>query len=483
MSAKAVESGRYSWSREYIWKLRATDAALTLLVMAAAFVVRWGADLTPGRHSVAEGWYLGLCAFGLIFWNIDLEYSRSRERKLLGIGVGEYRRTARATFRTFGALAILMVIFGVAVPRVFFAIALPLGVAALITNRWLWRRWLGRQRAAGKLFSTVVVVGSSQEAHNVVEQLRGNLGVGYKVGGVALTTLTPAMQDQAPWNQMPVLSNICDIDAVVAACGAEVVLVAGELPGGSSAIQELGWRLGDLDMELVLASSLTNIAGPRVHFRPVEGLPMIHVEVPHYSGGRHAIKRGMDIALAATALLLLLPLMLTLAVIVKFDSNGPALFFQQRVGKNGELFRLYKFRSMVADAEAKQGALLEQNQGAGVLFKIPGDPRVTRCGRWMRKYSLDELPQLWNVLLGNMSLVGPRPPLTSEVAKYETPTRRRLLIKPGITGLWQISGRSDLPWEEAVRLDLYYVENWSLTGDIIILWRTVKVVVEPVGAY
>jgi exopolysaccharide biosynthesis polyprenyl glycosylphosphotransferase len=191
----------------------------------------------------------------------------------------------------------------------------------------------------------------------------------------------------------------------------------------------------------------------------------------------------MDVTAALAALVMLSPLLLLLAVIVRRDSPGPVVFRQDRIGKDGQVFGMFKFRSMVVDAEARLAALNQQNQGAGVLFKMKDDPRVTRCGRWMRKYSLDELPQLWNVVLGDMSMVGPRPPLDREVSGYERHTRRRLLIKPGITGLWQINGRSDLAWEEAVRLDLYYVENWSLAGDLLILWRTFRAVVRPSGAY
>ncbi|WP_129587322.1 sugar transferase [Arthrobacter alpinus] len=191
----------------------------------------------------------------------------------------------------------------------------------------------------------------------------------------------------------------------------------------------------------------------------------------------------MDIAFSSFALLVLLPLMLVLAVVVRRDSHGPAFFHQDRVGRNGQVFQMIKFRSMVTNAESILSSLKNANETDGLMFKMAIDPRVTRCGRWMRKYSLDELPQFWNVLRGDMSLVGPRPPLKKEVDEYEKPTHRRLLIKPGITGLWQVSGRSDLPWDEAVRLDLYYVENWSLTGDFIILWRTFRAVYEPTGAY
>ena len=233
----------------------------------------------------------------------------------------------------------------------------------------------------------------------------------------------------------------------------------------------------------MLSSRLTDVAGPRIHFRPVDGLPLIHVETPTFDGGKHILKRSVDIMLSAIALIVLLPLMIAIGVAIKLDSPGPALFRQRRCSRNGRTFQMLKFRSMVQTAEDDLASLLDRNEGAGVLFKMRNDPRVTRVGRKLRRYSLDELPQIWNVLVGDMSIVGPRPPLVTEAACYEGKVRRRLFIKPGMTGLWQISGRSDLSWEESVRLDLYYVENWSLTGDLMIMWRTVKELVNPKGAY
>jgi exopolysaccharide biosynthesis polyprenyl glycosylphosphotransferase len=215
----------------------------------------------------------------------------------------------------------------------------------------------------------------------------------------------------------------------------------------------------------------------------VEGLPLIHVEIPQFDGGKHLVKRVMDVTLAGLALLFLSPVFAMLAVLIRLDSEGSALFSQERVGRDGRIFRIYKFRSMVSAAPELLADLIANSEVNGVLFKMKNDPRVTRVGRTLRKFSLDELPQLWNVLRGDMSLVGPRPPLPKEVSTYEDHVHRRLYIKPGLTGMWQVNGRSNLSWEESVRLDLYYVENWSLLGDLIILWRTVKVVTQPVGAY
>lgn len=473
--------GSAKWDTAFRSRLRITDALVSMVVVAAAYLWRFGTG--PFMESVSGRGYLWVCVVIVLVWNLDLEWSRSREKRVFGTGVTEYRRVLQSTLRAFGLMAIAMLVLQIHVSRGFFAVALPLGITLLLGSRWLWRRWLGAQRKTGKALSKVVVLGNVPDVEHVIGHLRSNLSAGYKVAGVALTTLPPDMVLKQPWYGVPVLSTLADIADVVRTTHAEAVVVAGALPGGPQAIQELGWRLEDTSTELVLASSLTNVAGPRLHFRPMEGLPLMHVELPQYSGGKHVFKRGVDIALSSAALLALLPLLCALAIIVRLDSPGPALFHQERIGRNGKVFRMLKFRSMVVDAEARLAALRDGNEGAGVLFKMSRDPRITRCGRWMRKFSLDELPQFWNVLTGQMSLVGPRPPLAEEVSRYERPAHRRLLIKPGITGLWQINGRSDLAWEEAVRLDLYYVENWSLTGDLVILWRTFKAVAKPVGAY
>ncbi len=232
-----------------------------------------------------------------------------------------------------------------------------------------------------------------------------------------------------------------------------------------------------------MAPALTDVAGPRVHIRPVSGLQLLYVEQPEFTGPTWAMKEAFDRALAALALLALSPLLVLIAASIRLTSTGPVIFRQVRVGRNGEVFTVYKFRTMVVGAETHLEALWEISEGNGVLFKLKDDPRVTRVGRFLRRLSLDELPQLWNVLVGSMSVVGPRPALPNEAERYGRSTARRLLVKPGITGLWQVSGRSDLSWEDSVRLDLYYVENWSFAGDVQILWKTLSAVVRGQGAY
>jgi exopolysaccharide biosynthesis polyprenyl glycosylphosphotransferase len=264
--------------------------------------------------------------------------------------------------------------------------------------------------------------------------------------------------------------------------GADTVAVCGSASTEPGELRRLAWQLEGTGVDLVVAPQLTDIAGPRVHIRPVEGLPLLYVEEPTLSGVAWLIKNLLDRVVAAVGLLILSPVFLALALAIRLGDKGPVFFRQMRVGREGKTFRVWKFRTMYVDAEERLAALVDQNESDGLLFKIKNDPRVTPVGRFLRASSLDELPQLINVLLGEMSLVGPRP-LPAEDGDFLGDVRRRLLVRPGMTGLWQVSGRSDLSWDDAVRLDLYYVDNWSLTFDLTILWRTIGVVLRTKGAY
>lgn len=226
-----------------------------------------------------------------------------------------------------------------------------------------------------------------------------------------------------------------------------------------------------------------DIAGGRTTIRPVDGLPMLHVDHATLRGPRRIAKDVADRIGALIILILASPIILVCASLVRATSNGPVFFRQVRIGRDGRPFRMVKFRTMYPNADKMLVHLSQRNENDGLLFKMKDDPRVTEIGRLLRKYSLDELPQLFNVLNGTMSLVGPRPPLQSEVELYPADMRRRLAVKPGMTGLWQVSGRSDLPWEEVMRLDIHYVDNWSLSLDLVILLRTVTAVMRSAGAY
>jgi len=472
----------HAWVKFYRRGLQLTDLAIVMLTVAFGVWVDASASLLPGGYR-GEGVSVLLAAGLVLLWTASLVLYRTRESTVLGVGSDEYKRVVTATLNVFGLAAIVAVLTRSNAAAVLFLVALPLGTLALSGSRWGWRQWINRQRFRGHYLSRAVVTGDPEDVRYVVRQLSRKCSALFDVLGVLTPGGKAGSMLQIDGRDVPVLGGLDDIVPAVREAAATAVVVAGPLPGGNNGLRELGWMLEEHQAELVLASSLTNVAGPRMHLRPVEGLPLMHVDLPCYAGGKHRIKRAMDVVLAAGALLALAPLFLVLGLIIRADDPGPVFFRQERVGKDGKPFHMLKFRSMVTTAEDDLHALLDENQGAGVLFKIRNDPRITRCGRWMRRYSLDELPQLWNVLRGDMSMVGPRPPLPREVELYERNINRRLLTKPGITGLWQISGRSDLPWEDAVRLDLYYVENWSMWGDFVVLWRTLKVVVRPEGAY
>ncbi|WP_454699852.1 sugar transferase [Arthrobacter humicola] len=470
------------WARRYhrlVWLLDLTVICSVALLGHAASgsdtaeitIAGNGIDYLPVSAAVAGAW-IGL-----------LSLYRSRDKRVVGVGADEFKRVFTATIMLLGLLAMTCAVFEISIARGYFALAIPLGGVGLIISRWSLRQWLANQRHHGHYLSRVVVLGSDRDVQYVINQLEKKSGPVYKVVGVALQGADRPPSLVVNEKALPVVSDIYSVVDAVAVTGADAVIVAGQVEGGSKYIQELGWQLEESSTELILATGLTNVAGPRIHSRPLEGLPLMHVELPRYAGGKHALKRLLDVVLSALALVALLPVFAILAVLIRLDSPGPAIFRQERIGRGGRTFMMLKFRSMVVTAEDDLVGLLAQNEGSGLLFKMKHDPRVTKAGRWLRRYSLDEFPQFWNVLLGDMSLVGPRPPLQQEVDGYESHVRRRLYIKPGLTGMWQINGRSDLNWQDSVRLDLYYVENWSIAGDIVILWRTAKQMLKPTGAY
>jgi exopolysaccharide biosynthesis polyprenyl glycosylphosphotransferase len=282
---------------------------------------------------------------------------------------------------------------------------------------------------------------------------------------------------------VPVYGGLDDITAAVKAFGADTVAVTACPEMNGIRLRGLAWELEKTGTDLCVSPALLDVAGPRTTIRPTAGLTLLHVDHPQLTGIRLVIKDLFDRCAAAAALVMLAPVMALLAISIRLHDGGPALFTQVRIGKDGREFLIYKFRTMVVDAEKQQAELLTINDSDGVLFKLRKDPRVTAVGAYLRRWSMDELPQLFNVFLGDMSLVGPRPAVPDEVAKYAEHVRRRLVVKPGLTGLWQVNGRSDLSWDESVRLDLRYAENWSFALDLQILWKTISALVKGAGAY
>jgi len=447
--------------------------------MGTTFVLRVAGNGAGNRSTILHA---TICAAVGICWYLLLGMIGCRDRRQLGAGASEYKNLFTGSVIAFGSLGIADLAMGAHLGREY-ALALPLGLIGLALTRWGWRKWLAARGKERRYLRRALVVGARDDVRHVMRQIHETGGPTYNVVGAAVAELgDPYLRDGE--NRVPVLAGYANVAQAAAAAEVDAVIVASQPHDGGEFVRNLGWSLEGYGADLVLASQLVDVAGPRVHFTPVQGLPLIHVEIPRFEGGKHLLKRFVDIVGAACALVLLSPVFAAVALIIKADDGGPVFFRQTRVGKDGSLFRMVKFRSMVTDAEARLAELRKcSDDGNGVLFKLKDDPRITRAGRFLRKYSIDEFPQFWNVLVGDMSLVGPRPPLPTEVAEYEDRVHRRLYIKPGLTGLWQISGRSDLSWDQSVRLDLYYVENWSLAGDLVILWRTLRVLLSPSGAY
>jgi exopolysaccharide biosynthesis polyprenyl glycosylphosphotransferase len=358
---------------------------------------------------------------------------------------------------------------------------MPLAGMMAVAIRLGLRARLHRLRRNDRCALPVLAVGTLESVTDLIDRTRRDSKRGWVVSGICTPTgSAPDGSDDVLG--VPVLG---DLDAVgeVARLGGHRIVAVCPTPGWTSKrLHHLAWNLEGACAELVVDPGLMEVAGPRLHVDPVDGLPLLRLTSPTFTGVPWIVKHVMDRVGSALLLLIIAPLLLVLAIGVKLD-GGPVFFRQTRVGRHGREFSMLKFRSMVVEAEAALAALLAENEGAGPLFKLKSDPRITRFGAFLRRYSLDELPQLLNVISGSMSLVGPRPPLPAEVATYERDAQRRLMVKPGLTGLWQISGRSDLSWEQSVRLDLRYVENWNLALDALILWRTIGAVVSKRGAY
>ncbi|XAS69743.1 sugar transferase [Micrococcaceae bacterium Sec5.7] len=452
--------------------------------VAGAFGVRFGfSDI--GAGSVRDTDYLVLSGVLAVAWWLMLELWGSREAKVLGSGSEEYKRVIAASAWLFGFLAIVSYALRIDTARGYVGLAFPAGAIGLLVGRWLVRQHLSLERKRGQSTSRVLIIGDPHSAAHLVRSLRSVPAAGYLPVAAHLPGAKPET-DYATGLAIPVTGVQPDFDAilsVILATNVDAVAISAGVNMHPQDLRRLGWELAARDIGMILAPALTDIAGPRIHTQPVAGLPLIHVSTPKLTGGKKVAKRAFDISIAGVLAVCLSPVFLALALLVRFSSPGPVFYYQERIGLRGTTFKMMKFRSMKANADAELLALLKaQGSAHRPLFKVENDPRITPIGRVLRKYSLDELPQLLNVLGGTMSLVGPRPQREGEVALYDDAALRRLYVSPGMSGLWQVSGRSNLSWEESIRLDLYYVENWSLMGDVVILFKTFKAVFASTGA-
>lgn len=467
--AKRAEARRGSWTKPLWRRLLITDAGLAGIVMA---VCVWSIPDTRPLTAVVG-------AAAAVVWVAVLALLGAYDRRRVGDGAEEFEKILQAAVLVVAVLGLISYSFQLLLPRRDVLIAVPLTALLTIIGRYAWRRWLHRRRSTGGAMLRTLLVGESSAVADVGDRLRLQTHHGMVVVGACLPSVRPDVTDVGGTPLMGVLSEVPQV--VVDNEIDNVVVVGSQITGHS--LRRLSWALEHTGADLMVAPGLVEVTGAYVSLHPAAGLSLLRVERPAQSSGRLLAKSIQDHILGGLMLLVALPVILLAAVAVRVTSPGPAFYGQRRVGLDGQFFTMWKLRSMVVDAEQRMPELAEASDRDGLMFKMRQDPRVTSVGRFLRRYSVDELPQLWNVVRGDMSLVGPRPPLPREYEMYHDAVHRRLRVKPGVTGLWQVSGRSDLSWDESVRLDLRYVDNWSPAMDLQILWKTLRAVVGGSGAY
>jgi exopolysaccharide biosynthesis polyprenyl glycosylphosphotransferase len=480
MSGFVVAHGRYDpriagrvsgWERYYLRKAALADFACAILGVFAAAQLRFGDDVT--------GTYIALSLALPVLWISALWMAGGYDVRFIGTGSDEYRKVLSAGVGLTAAIAFFSYAVNLELSRAYVLIALPTTTMLDLITRFTIRKRLHRQRGLGRCLLSVVAVGHEAAVADLVKELGRDRYHGLTVVGACVAH--PSECDDVAG--VPIYGGLDDAAAAVRSFGADTVAVLACPEMDGIRLRSLAWELEKTGTDLCVSPALIDVAGPRTTVRPTAGLTLLHVDHPQLSGLPLLIKDLFDRCFAAVVLILLSPLMVTVGLAIRLSDGGPALFKQVRVGKDGRVFSIYKFRTMVVDAEQRKAQLLASSDTDGVIFKLRRDPRITALGARLRRWSIDELPQLVNVFLGDMSLVGPRPAIPDEVAQYAEHVHRRLVVKPGLTGLWQVNGRSDLSWEESVRLDLRYVENWSFALDLQILWKTGSALWRGSGAY
>lgn len=465
-------AGRTSaWTKDYLRNAAVADLGCAAVGVFMAAQIRFGSELT--------GLYVALSLTLPLLWIVALWLAGGYDVRFIGTGSDEFRKVLTAGVSLIAAAAIFSYAVNFELSRAYVVIALPSVTVLDLAARYGIRKRLHRQRSSGQCLLNVVAVGHELAVANLVTELHRDRYHGLTVVGACV--IRPGECDEVVG--VPVYGGLDDVMAAVKALRADTVAVLACPEMDGVRLRGLAWELEKTGTDLCVAPALLDVAGPRTTIRATAGLTLLHVDHPELSGFRLLLKGLFDRCVAAVALTMLAPVMGMVATAIWLYDRGPALFTQVRVGKGGRVFRIYKFRTMVVDAEQRRAQLLAGSDPDTILFKLRIDPRVTGVGAYLRRWSIDELPQLFNVFLGQMSLVGPRPAVPDEVAQYADHVHRRLVVKPGLTGLWQVNGRSDLSWDESVRLDLRYVENWSFALDLQILWKTISAIAWGSGAY
>ena len=473
---------RPSWEYRYIAVLMVADLAAALMAVAICWALR-----PSDQHNtitVLNGSlpYAVLALFSMPVWLGVLALCGAYRPESIGQGFGDYRVPTKAAIRLVALVAIAAFALKVALSRSLVVTYFPSLIVASILLRGVTGQGLSIIRQRGHALRQLVLVGDEPSVRKFATHVLRHAGHGYEIVGACVPGTTRSLDIRD--HHIPVIGTPDEMVVAARTVNARAVAVVGHARFEQVTLQQVAWRLERSGVDLLVAPDVVDMAGPRIRVSPLTGIPLLHITEPRIGGRGWQVKGYLERGLSLPMLIVLSPILLIAALAILIDSGRPVFYRQRRVGYRGVTFKMIKFRTMVRDADERLPGLLAQNEHQGVLFKIRDDPRVTRVGAWLRRHSIDELPQLFNVLKGDMVLIGPRPVLAREVESFdEEAAHRRFLARPGMTGLWQVSGRSDLPWSDAVRLDLHYVENWSVLGDLRIMWRTVSVVVRPVGAY
>ncbi len=444
------------------------------LVIAAGVAAACTASL-PGIRPLT----LFAAAFGALIWFVAVLVNRGYEAGRMGDGAEEFQAILRAAFSVVLLMGVASYGFQFLLPRREVLVAVPLVALLSAVARHVQRRQLHQRRHQGEAMLRTLAVGEPLTVQRLTDDLRSQASHGFDVVGASVPVPGPEVQEHL---DIGVLGGLSEVPQIVVDHDIDSVIVVGSLLSGP-ALRRLSWALERTGAQLLVEPGLVEVAGPNVQLRPAAGLSLLQLERSSSRSGRLLGKAVLDRVLGTLLLLLASPAIAVAALAVRLNSRGPAFFTQPRMGMDGTTFTMFKIRTMIRDADARLPDLLGQSSRDGLMFKMKQDPRVTRVGAVLRRFSIDELPQLLNVVKGDMSLVGPRPPLVSEYEKYHDSVHRRLRVRPGLTGLWQVSGRADLSWEESLRLDLRYVDNWSIALDLLILWKTARAVLGRSGAY
>ena len=460
--------------KSQVFFLYLTDTVVIFTTLLVAISIR---GLLPFAGPV-EPMAVWMAPLLVAAWLVALRLFGADSLRHLRAGATEYKRVLMASFALAGVVGVTSYLFRAEFPRGIFVPFFAIGASALVIVRYLRRRLMAALHRRGALTTPILVAGSAGHVDHVAKVLQREAWLGYRVVGA----VTRERSEQTPGG-LPVLGGLEDVVDVIRGEEIDSVIFAEGAFASPAEFRRMAWQLEEQDIQMIVVPTATDISAQRLAVRPVAGLPLVDVDRPQAVAAARWIKRTFDVVGSALLLLVAAPIVGMAALAIKLEDGGPVIFRQDRVGLKGAMFKCLKLRSMAVDAEVRLAALLAQNEGAGPLFKLTHDPRITKVGRFIRRFSIDELPQLWNAFRGDMSLVGPRPALPTEVAQYDSDARRRLDVRPGLTGLWQVSGRSNLSWDDTVRLDLYYVDNWSMTQDLMILARTAQAVVGSSGAY